>query len=79
MTYDEFRRQHPESQISKSEFESAKEAILTKIESLPAGKSWVDRVNSLMKLLGRNAGELIFFPVFFSHFSKYQDISTFMQ
>jgi hypothetical protein len=79
MSYDEFRRQQPGTALSKSEFDQAKELLLTKMESLPAGKSWGARVDALIKILGRNIGELIFFPVFFSHFSKYQDTSTFLQ
>lgn len=79
MSYDEFRRQHPESILSRSKFETAKETILAKMENLPSGKTWGDRIQGLVKILGRNMGELIFFPVFFSHFSKYQDASTFLQ
>lgn len=79
MSYEEYVRNRPENKVNREEFERMKSAIVTHIDAKPPAMKWVTFLENTMKFLGKHAWEIIFFPIFFHNFSKYQNIVTVTQ
>lgn len=82
LSYEEYVKERSGTPVTREQFESMRQNILWAINtpgSISPWASWSLRIQNIVKSVGRNAGELLFFPVFFSHFSKYQNTATFLQ
>ncbi len=77
LSYEDYIKERSQNTLTRDQFDGMKNDVLHKIEWVSSTKTlWADRISSLIKMLGRNAGELIFLPVFFRHFGQYQNTAT---
>jgi hypothetical protein len=79
MSYEEYVRDRRENKITREQFNGMKSEIITKIDVRPPNLTWKQHLEGITKWIGKNAGELIFFPVFMHKFSKYQNTATAIQ
>ena len=49
MSYEEYSREHPENRVSREQFESMKQSIITKIDAKPINLTWRQHLEGITK------------------------------